>query len=139
MYYLFIHKKSELQKYKSEFDRVLKAIEEGKTPVQNELRWANTMLFESFPYQTLSGIFLMIGVFILDKLKINDLVKIAVVLVVNNMCYALANFIFAYVKHFLRLRLCKRLGIEPTERNIAVINAKKNVLGELKKYLGKSV
>ena len=123
MYYLFIRKKSELQKYKSEFDRVLKAIEEGKTPVQNELRCANTMLFESFPYQTLSGIFLMIGAFILDKLKINDLVKIAVVLVVNNMCYALANFIFTYAKHFLRLRLCKRLGIEPTERNIAVMES----------------
>lgn len=123
MYYLFIHKKSELQKYKSEFNRVLKAIEEGKTPVQNELRWANTMLFESLPYQTLSGIFLMIGVFILDKLKINDLVKIAVVLVINNMCYALANFIFAYAKHFLRLQLCKRLGIEPTERNIAVMES----------------
>ena len=123
MYYLFIHKKSELQKYKSEFDRVLKAIEEGKTPVQNELRLANTMLFESFPYQTLSGIFLMIGSFILDKLKINDLVKIAVVLVINNICYTLANFIFAYAKHFLRLRLCKRLGIEPTERNIAVMES----------------
>ena len=123
MYYLFIHKKSELQKYKSEFNRVLKAIEEGKTPVQNELRWANTMLFESLPYQTLSGIFLMIGAFILDKLKINELVKIAVVLVINNMCYALANFIFAYAKHFLRLQLCKRLGIEPTEGNIAVMES----------------
>ena len=123
MYYLFIRKKSELQKYKSEFDRVLKAIEEGKTPVQNELRTANTVLFESFPYQILSGIFLMVGAFILDKLKINNLVKIAVVLVVNNMCYAIGNFIFAYGKHYLRMQLCKRLGIEPTERNIAVMES----------------
>lgn len=114
MYYLFIYKKSDLQKYKSEFDRVLKAIEEGKTPVQNELRLANTMLFESFPYQTLSGIFLVIGTIVLNKIKINELAKIAVVLVINNMCYSLANFIFAYAKHFLRLQLCKRLGIEPT-------------------------
>lgn len=45
MYYLFIRKKSELQKYKAEFERVQKAIEEGKTPVQNELRTANTVLF----------------------------------------------------------------------------------------------
>ena len=81
MYYLFIHKKSELQKYKSEFDRVLKAIEEGKTPVQNELRLANTVLFESFPYQILSGIFLVIGTIVLNKIKINELAKIAVVLV----------------------------------------------------------
>ena len=123
MYYLFIHKKSELQKYKSEFDRVLKAIEEGKTPVQNELRLANTVLFESFPYQILSGIFLVVGTIVLSKIKINELAKIAVVLVINNMCYALANFIFAYAKHFLRLRLCKRLGIEPTERHIAVMES----------------
>ena len=60
---------------------------------------------------------------VLDKLKLNELAKIAVVLVINNMCYALANFIFAYAKHFLRLRLCKRLGIEPTERNIAVMES----------------
>ena len=123
MYYLFIHTESELQKYKSEFDRVLKSIEEGKTPVQNELRLANTILFESIPYQTLSGIFLMVGTFVLDKLDMNNLVKIAVVLVVNNICYSIANFIFAYLKHYLRLRLCKRLGIEPTERNIAVMES----------------
>lgn len=100
MYYLFIHTESELQKYKSEFDRVLKAIEEGKTPVQNELRLANTVLFESFPYQILSGIFLVVGTIVLNKIKINELAKIAVVLVINNMCYAVANFIFAYAKHF---------------------------------------
>lgn len=123
MYYLFIHKKQELQKYKREFDRVLKAIEEGKTPVENELRLANTVLFESFPYQTLSGIFLVVGTIVLNKVKMNELVKIAVVLVINNMCYTFANFIFAYAKHFLRLRLCKRLGIEPTERNIAVMES----------------
>ena len=94
MYYLFIYTKSELQKYKAEFDRVLKAIEEGKTPVQNEIRMANTILFESFPYQTLSGIFLVVGTFILDKIKINELAKIAVVLVINNVCYAISNFLF---------------------------------------------
>ena len=123
MYYLFIHNKKDLQKYKAEFERVQKAIEAGKTPVQNELRVANTVLFESFPYQTLSGIFLIIGTFILNKLQINELAKIAVVLVINNMCYAIANFIFAYIKHYLRLRLCRRLGIEPTERNIAVMES----------------
>ena len=123
MYYLFIHKRKDLQKYKTEFERVQKAIEAGKTPVQNELRTANTVLFESFPYQTLSGIFLVIGTVILNKLKINELAKIAVVLVINNMCYAIANFIFAYAKHYLRLRLCNRLEIEPTERNIAVMES----------------
>ena len=72
MYYLFIHKRKDLQKYKTEFERVQKAIEAGKTPVQNELRTANTVLFESFPYQTLSGIFLVIGTVILSKLQINE-------------------------------------------------------------------
>lgn len=123
MYYLFIYTKKDLQKYKAEFERVKNAIEAGKTPVQNELRLANTVLFESFPYQTLSGIFLIIGTFVLNKLQINELAKIAVVLVINNMCYAFANFIFAYTKHYLRLRLCRRLEIEPTERNIAVMES----------------
>lgn len=63
------------------------------------------------------------GTLILDKCKINELAKIAVVLVVNNVCYAVANFIFAYAKHWLRLRLCRRLGIESTERNIAVMES----------------
>lgn len=65
----------------------------------------------------------VVGTIVLSKIKINELAKIAVVLVINNMCYALANFIFAYAKHFLRLRLCKRLGIEPTERHIAVMES----------------
>lgn len=120
---MFLFKRSDLEAYRSEFDRVFSAIEEGKTPVVNELRNANTVLFESFPYQTLSGVFLIAGTLVLNRLKINDLVKIAVVLVVNNLCYALANFVFAYVKHWLRLCLCRRLGIAPTERNIAVMES----------------
>lgn len=123
MYYLFLHKEKDLIKYKTEFERVKQSIEVGKTPVQNELRVAHTVLFESFPYQTLSGVFLIMGTLILDKCKINELAKIAVVLVVNNVCYAVANFIFAYAKHWLRLRLCRRLGIESTERNIAVMES----------------
>lgn len=123
MYYLFIRRKAELEKYKKEFSRVLEAIEKGKTPVYNEIRSAKTVLFESFPYQALSGVFLILGTLLLDKCKVNELIKIAVVLVVNNLCYALANFIFAYAKHYLRIRLCRRLGLKPTERNIAVMES----------------
>lgn len=123
MYYLFLRKKKDLDRYKAEFERVRKSMDEGKTPVQNELRLANTILFESFPYQTLSGIFLILGTLLLDKCKINELAKIAVVLVVNNMCYAVSNYLFTIAKHRLRLRLCKRLDIEPTERNIAVMES----------------
>ena len=123
MYYLFLRRESDLAKYKAEFDRVYKSIEEGKTPVQNEMRIAKTVLVEAFPYQTLSGVLLVVGTFILDKMRMNELAKIAVVLVVNNVCYAVANYIFTVAKHFLRLRLCKRLGIEASERNIAVMES----------------
>lgn len=123
MYYLFLRKNKELEEYKIEFLRVKESIENGKTPVYNEIRNARTVLFESFPYQALTGVFLIIGTMILDKVQINELVKIAVVLVVNNMCYAVSNYIFTYLKHYLRLRLCKRLEIEPTERNIAVMES----------------
>jgi hypothetical protein len=91
--------------------------------VYNEIRNANTVLFEAIPYQALTGVFLIIGTFFLNEVKINDLAKIAVVLVVNNMCYAISNYIFTYAKHYLRVRLCKRLGIEPSERNIAVMES----------------
>lgn len=123
MYYLFLRKNEELEEYKAEFLRVKENIENGKTPVYNEIRNARTVLFESFPYQALTGAFLILGTMILDKVQINELAKIAVVLVVNNMCYAVSNYIFTYLKHYLRLRLCKRLEIEPTERNIAVMES----------------
>ena len=123
MYYLFIKKEKDLLKYKKNFDRVLENLEAGKTPVYNEIRNANTVLIEAIPYQALTGVFLIIGTLFLNEVKINDLAKIAVVLVVNNMCYAVSNYIFTYAKHYLRVRLCKRLGIEPSERNIAVMES----------------
>lgn len=123
MYYLFLRKNKELEEYKAEFLRVKENIENGKTPVYNEIRNARTVLFESFPYQALTGAFLILGTMILDKVKINELVKIAVVLITNNMCYAVSNYIFTHIKHYMRLRLCKRLEIEPTERNIAVMES----------------
>ena len=123
MYYLFLKKDKDLSNYKAEFDRVKENIENGKTPVYNELRNAKTSLVEAIPYQILSGIFLIIGTLFLNSLQINDLCKIAVVLIVNNMCYALANYVFTYIKHYLRIRLCRRLGIEPCERNIAVMES----------------
>ena len=123
MYYLFLRKKSKLEEYKLEFERVKTAIEEGKTPVQNELRWAKTLLYESFPYQSIAGVLLIVGTVIIDKVHLNELAKIAVVLVINNMCYTISNYVFTVIKHLLRLRLCKRLGIEPTERNIAVMES----------------
>lgn len=71
MYYLFLKRESDLAKYKAEFDRVYESIENGKTPVQNEMRIAKTVLVEAFPYQTLSGVLLVVGTFILDKMNIS--------------------------------------------------------------------
>ena len=123
MYYLFLRKEKDLSEYKSEFERVRQSIDEGKTPVQNELRWAKTLMWESFPYQGVAGIFLVLGTYFLNKIQMNDFAKIGVVLVINNMCYAVSNYLFTLAKHYLRLKLCRRLGIEPTERNIAVMES----------------
>lgn len=123
MYYLFLFRKEDLEAYKKDFDRVHDCIERGKTPVQNELRTARTILFEAFPYQSLSGVFLVFGTYFLDKFHVNELAKIGMVLVINNMCYAVSNYIFTLAKHWLRLRLCKRLGVSPSERNIAVMES----------------
>ena len=123
MYYLFLTKKKDIEAYKAEFERVHESIECGKTPVFNELRSTRTQLFEAFPYQVLSGMLLVLGTTLLARMHLSELAKIAVVLVVNNMCGAIANYIFAVVKHRLRLRLCDRLGVARSERNIAVMES----------------
>lgn len=123
MYYLFIHKKEDIDEYRCHFDKVKKNIEMGKTPVFSELRCAKTNLFESFPYNILTGALLIVGTILLNKIKINETIKIAIILVVNSLCGAIANFIFVAIKHFLRLKLCKRMGIEPSEENIAVMES----------------
>ena len=122
-YYLFLYKKEDLVEYKSKFDEVYKSIEEGKTPVFNEMRAAKTSLIETFPYQSLNAIFIVVCSIILSHFQINELVKIGVVLVVNDLCKAVSNYIFTVIKHNLRISLCKRLGIEANERNIAVMES----------------
>lgn len=123
MYYLFIRKQTDLESYRKDFERVAKSIQEGKTPVFNELRSAKTNLAESFPYNFLCGIFLIFGTILLNKININEVVKIALVLIVNSFCGAISNYIFTVIKHYLRIKLCKRLNIEPNERNIAVMES----------------
>lgn len=61
MYYLFLKKENDLQKYKTEFCRVKENIEQGKTPVFNEMRSAKTCLVESFPFNFISGLFVIVG------------------------------------------------------------------------------
>lgn len=123
MYYLFMTKKSDLDLYKKELDRVCEAIEQGKTPVFNEMRNAKTNLVEAFPFNCIQGFFIILGAILISKIGINETIKIAVVLVINGFCGASANYIFTYIKHFLRIRLCKKLGIEATEKNIALMES----------------
>ena len=123
MYYLFLKKSKDLAEYKKEFDRVKKNIEEGKTPVFNEIRSMKTNFIESIPFNVISGFFVVIGSILIDKIKMNEVIQIAFVMVVNSFCYQLASVIFTTIKHKLRLRLCKRLEIEPSERNIAVMES----------------
>ena len=123
MYYLFLKKSKDLAEYKKEFDRVRKSIDEGKTPVFNEIRSMKTNFIESIPFNVVSGFFIVMGSILIDKVKMNELIKIAFVMVVNSFCYQLASVIFTTTKHKLRVRLCGRLGIEPNERNIAVMES----------------
>ena len=123
MYYLFLRKEKDLIAFKKEFDRVRKNIDEGKTPVFNEMRSMKTNFIESIPFNVISGFFIVLGSILIDKVRMNELIKVAFVMAVNSFCQQLANVIFTIVKHKLRIRLCERLEIEPSERNIAVMES----------------
>lgn len=110
-------------KYKSELDRVLYSMDAGKTPVFSELRSAKTSLYETLPRDSLSGIFLIASAIIVSVIKLPESIMIAVVLVVNSICNCVANYLFTLIKHHLRVCLCKRLGIEPSEKNIAAMES----------------
>ena len=123
MYYLFIREKEKLRMYKEQLETVKQNIETGKTPVFNERSCAKTNLIESVPYNIINGTFTIIAVFLINHITLNEMLKIAIVLIINNMCGALANYIFTAIKHYLRMRLCTRLQIEADERNIAAMES----------------
>lgn len=123
MYYLFIREQGKLKAYKDLLETVKQNIENGKTPVFNEMSSARTTLFESVPYNIIKGIFTIGAVFLIDHIALNEMLKIAIVLIINNMCGALSTYVFTVLKHYLRIRLCKRLQIEVDERNIAAMES----------------
>lgn len=123
MYYLFIRKQKDLENYLKEFERVRVNREKGVTPVYSEIRCARTNLAESLPYNVLNGILLVLGTLALNAIQISEILKVAIVLIVNNFFGALSNFVFVNIKHKLRERLCGRLGIEASEENIAVMES----------------
>ncbi len=122
-YYLFLNTPQELAEYKTKFLTTKLAIEKGVTPVFNEINSAKTNLIETVPYNLLDGILLILGTVVINKMNINQLLGVAVVLAVNSLCGCLSNYIFVVVKHRLRVRLCNRLNIPPTDRNIAVMES----------------
>ena len=63
------------------------------------------------------------GTLLIEKINANVLVNIALVMIINSLCYQIANYSFTLIKHYLRLQLCKRLNIEPNEDNIAVMES----------------
>lgn len=123
MYYLFMRKKKDLEKYRREFERVSAEIKNGKTPVFSELRKAKTDMFEAIPYYGISGAFLIGGTVLLNALNISNIFSIAAVLIVNSICNAVAFYVFSIAKHFLRLKLCDRLGVPRDEHSIAVMES----------------
>ena len=123
MYYLFLKNPKELSEYKQRFLKTKKAIEKGVTPVYNEMGNAKINLIETVPYNLLDGLLLILGTMVINKLNVNQLLGVAVVLVVNSLCGCLSNYIFVILKHRLRVRLCNRLGILPTDKNIAVMES----------------
>lgn len=122
-YYLFIFRQKDLDSYRKEFDRVYDSMNKGKTPVYNELRSCKTDLAESVPYGVILGIFSIIAAILISKLNLNETVMVALVLCINRFCNSIANCLFTVIKHWLRVKLCERLGIEPNERNIAVMES----------------
>ena len=123
MYYLFIRNENELKKYKAKLLKVKENINNGKTPVFNEMQCAKTNLIESVPYNTINGALTILSVFLLRRIEINEMLKIAVVLIINHISGAIANYVFVFFKHILRLRLCKRLAISPDDDTIAAMES----------------
>lgn len=123
MYYLFLTKKSDLKNYKQKLFETKDRIDQGKTPVFNEMACAKTNLIECFPMNLIAGIFSVIGAIFIAKIEINDLLKIAVVMIINSLCWNIANFIFTVLKHKLRLRLLRKLGLYPSDENIAAMES----------------
>lgn len=122
MYYLFLPKNKH-EVFVKEFEKTKTSINEGKTPVYSELRCARTNLLEVIPHYMIQGVFLIFGTFALSKVEMNDTLKIAVVLLVNGICSTVASSMFVFIKHFLRVRMLKKLGLAVSEKNISVLES----------------
>ncbi len=119
MYYLFMTKPADLARYKREFMTVAENRAKGITPVFNQLRAAKTLLAECIPFNLINAFFLTLASVAVNKLALSDVVKIAAVLIMNSVCGAIAQYIFAIARHRLRIKLCRRLHIDYKKRYLA--------------------
>ena len=71
----------------------------------------------------INAFFLTLASAALNELNLSDVLKIAAVLIMNSVCGAIAQYLFTFVRHQLRIKLCRRLSIEPSESNIAVMES----------------
>lgn len=107
----------------TEFNRIKQSIENGVTPVSNELRMAKTTLLELIPSLVIQSVLLVISTIIISKLNMSEITSMVVLLVSNSTTSTLSFVILVMLKHKLRVRILKKHGLEVTERNIAVLES----------------
>lgn len=110
-------------KFITEFNRVKASIESGKTPVYSELRSVKTNLLELFPSLLIQSVLLVISTIIISLIQVDDMVQMVILLVVNTTTQTLSFSILVFFKHFIRVRILKKHGLEVNERNIAVLES----------------
>ena len=110
-------------KYLEQFYKVKANRRKGISPVYNEMRVAKTQIIECLPYTCIQGTMLILATLFLNKLHLNEVVSIAIVLIVKGVADTITNFIYTVIKHRVRKRFCNYLGIEFTEENIAVLES----------------
>ena len=120
MNYLFIRKKHK-DKFLQEFNRIKESINRGTTPVYSELRGALTNLFELLPFLVIQSLFLVLSIYLLKLLNVNDIWLVVITLVINTTIQTLSNCILVLLKHLLRVKCLKRFGLEVNEKNISVL------------------
>lgn len=112
------------EQFTTEFNRIKASIEKGKTPVYSELRSTKTSLIELVPSLAIQSILLVISTIIISHLKIGELTRLVVLLVINTTTQTLSFAILTILKHGWRVHVLKKHGIPVTEENIAVLESR---------------
>ena len=104
-----------------EFNRIRKAMDEGKTPVYSELRSAQTTLLELIPSLIIQSVLLVLSTCLISLININEITRLVILLVVNTTTQTLSFVILVMLKHIIRSAKLKKYNLEVNERNIAVL------------------